>query len=100
MSDPIRDDRQYAFTPSGNGPLTPAMDKWEPFPLPIHEAFQMPPPRTTKPLFVPANICQRVIDSFGKTDAEFAAAIEELQTSLDGGANRNSGNVAPIQWQG
>ena len=83
---PIRDDSTFAFS--------------EPFPL--HGAFDMPPPRATRPEFVHRSICQRVIDSLGKpeADAEFAAAIEELQQALDGGTNRNSGNAAPIQGGG
>jgi hypothetical protein len=60
----------------------------------------MPPPRATRPEFVHRSICQRVIESFGKTDEEFAAAIEELQAALDGGRNNNSGARAPIQGQG
>lgn len=97
-ADKFRDDITPAFEPSGNGPLTPSLDKWEPFPL--HAEFQMPPPRATKPMFVPAAICQRLVDSFGKTDAEFAEAFGVLQEFLEGGPNNNSGARAPIQGDG
>jgi hypothetical protein len=84
MSEPSRDDSAFAFS--------------EPYPL--HGAFDMPPPRATRPEFVHRSVCQRVIDSFGQSDSEFAAAIGALQDALDGGANRNSGAAAPIQGQG
>ena len=70
---PIRGDSTFAFS--------------EPFPL--HGDFDMPPPRASRPEFIHRSIAQQVIDSF-----------EALQQALDGGANRNSGAVAPIQGQG
>ena len=101
MNDPIRDDTAEPFPISGNGPLTERIDGWKvPEQFPLHADFQMPPPRASRPEFIHRSIAQRVIDSFGTSDAEFAEAIEAMQAALDGGENRNSGSVAQIQGQG
>ena len=100
MNNP-HDDTAEPFPISGNGPLTAKIDGCKvPEQFPLHADFQMPPPRASRPEFIHRSIAQRVIDSFGKTDADFAAAIEELQDALDGGRNNNSGACAPIQGQG
>jgi hypothetical protein len=82
---PIRDDTTFAFS--------------EPYPL--HGAFEMPPPRASRPSFVSATIAAAVVAAHQQGNSTaFALALEQLADALDGGANRNSGNVAPIQGQG
>lgn len=108
MTDPIRDDTTPAFpppkiigeiigefVPSGNGPLTPAMDKWEPFPL--HAQFDMPPARAAFPVFVPANLVTALLEAHKRGDRDgFAAALDALADAVDP-PNSNSGARAPIQ---
>jgi hypothetical protein len=84
MSDPIRDDTTPPYA--------------EQFPL--HGAFDMPPPRASRPSFVPVDLAPAVIDAHQQgNQAAFATAIEELADAIDVGANRNSCNVAQIQGQ-
>ena len=69
--------------------------------FPLHGAYDMPPPRTSRPCFVPVNLARAVIDARQQgNQAAFARAIEELADAIDGGRNENSGNFAPIQGHG
>jgi hypothetical protein len=97
---PIRDDTAEPF-PSGNGPLTARIDAWpSPEPYPLH-SFEMPPPRASRPCFVPVNLARAVIDAHQQgNQAAFSVAIEQLADAIDGGRNMNSGNFAPIQGDG
>jgi hypothetical protein len=101
MNDP-HDETAEAFPLSGRGPLTERIDGWKvPEQYPLHGAFDMPPPRTSRPCFVPVNLARAVIDARQQgNQAAFARAIEELADAIDGGRNENSGNFAPIQGHG
>ena len=102
MSDPSRDDTAEAFPISCNGPLTAESDGGKvPEQFPLHGSFDMSHPRALRPCFVPVNLARAVIDAHQQgNQAAFAKAIEELADAIDGGANRNSGNVAPIDLNG
>jgi hypothetical protein len=68
---------------------------------PLHADFQMPPPRASRPSFVPATIAQAVVAAHQQgNSAAFALALEQLADALDGGRNSNSGNAAPIHHEG
>lgn len=116
MSDPIdhadqfRDDTMPAFpppkvigeiigqfVPSGNGPLTPAIDAWpapEPFPLPM--PIPMPQPFDTPQ----QQLLDRLVVAHRRGDqAAFTEALDRLY-ELRVGTNSNTGARAPIQGQG
>jgi hypothetical protein len=98
---PIRDDTAEAFPISGNGPLTARIDAWPaPEPYPLH-SFEMPPPRASRPCFVPVNLARAVVDAHQQGNrGALALAIDALADAIDGGKNMNSGPLAPIQGQG
>lgn len=87
---PVNDNRDDTTPPSGNGPLTPAMDRWEPFPL-------------QSTLYEPCGSgCQQILTSDPMTNqlwveqqkvAALVAAIERIEAAT---VERNSAIEAAI----
>ena len=94
----VNDNRDDTTPPSGNGPLTPGMDKWEHFPLNV--SLEMPPPRAAHPEFVRAADVQQAIDAWRACDAERLDAVMWGLANMLAPQNGNSGPAAPIQGQG